>query len=214
MRIYAERPTRAARQLLADLLVVAWVVLCVLVANIAEDMVGQLQRPALALGNAGTAIRNAFENAATTAAGVPFVGEDLARALGAGTSAGESVASAGHQQAEAVGVAATVIGFGILALGALPVVLVWLTLRVRWVRAARSAQAAREHDSELLALRALTRLPVQRLLAVAPDPSAAWRRADTAVIGRLAALELGSLGLRPPKVAEPDTVEVGVTPPR
>jgi hypothetical protein len=80
----------------------------------------------------------------------------------------------------------------------MPVLLVWLPVRVRYARAARSAIAVRSVDSDLLALRAMTRLPVRRLLAVSPDPAAAWRRDDRSVVHGLAALELRSLGLRTP----------------
>jgi hypothetical protein len=39
---------------------------------------------------------------------------------------------------------------------------------------------------------------VGRLTRIAPDPAAAWRAGDPAVVRRLAALELTDLGLRPP----------------
>ncbi|MHA6785643.1 hypothetical protein ACVGOW_32295 [Pseudonocardia saturnea] len=199
MRPYAELPLRAVRQLLADALVVLWVVLVVQVALAAKALVNGLQGPAMTLADAGDAVRGAFTDAANIARGVPFVGEDLARALGTGTGAGESLASAGREQVAAVSTAATGTAVGIVLLGAVPVVLLWLTLRVRWIVAARSARTARAVDTDLLALRALTRTPVRRLLAVSPDPAAAWRRDDRDVVHRLAELELAGLGLRPPR---------------
>jgi hypothetical protein len=57
----------------------------------------------------------------------------------------------------------------------------------------------RDVDTDLLALRAITRRPARRLLAVSPDPAAAWRRDDREIVHRLAALELAALGLRSPK---------------
>jgi hypothetical protein len=197
MRPYAERPVRAASQFLADVLVVLWVVLVVNVALAAKALVNGLQGPAMTLADAGDAVRGAFTDAADIARGVPFVGEDLARALGTGTGAGESLATAGREQVAAVATAATGTAVGIVVLGAVPVVLLWLTLRIRWMIAARSARAARAVDTDLLALRALTRAPVRKLLAVSPDPAAAWRRDDRHVTHELAALELAALGLRP-----------------
>lgn len=88
-----------------------------------------------------------------------------------------------------------------MLIGAVPVVLVWLTLRVRWVLAARSALAVRTIDTDLLALRALTRQPAQRLLSVCPDPATAWRNHQRAALDRFAALELEALGLRAPSSA-------------
>ncbi|MGQ0576816.1 MAG: hypothetical protein ACT4RN_21835 [Pseudonocardia sp.] len=74
----------------------------------------------------------------------------------------------------------------------------WLVLRLRYARRARAALAVRAIDADLLALRALARMDLRRLRAVAPDPAAAWRRDDRDVVHRLAALELRSLGLRAP----------------
>jgi hypothetical protein len=199
MRIYAERPGRAGLQLLADLLAVGWIALCVYVARTAEEFLLRLQGPARTLTGAGESIRGAFDDAARTASGVPFVGDDLARALGTGTGAGDSLANAGREQMEAIASVAFGTAVAIVVLGALPVLLTWLPLRLRYARQARSAVTARTVDTDLLALRAITRLPVRRLLKIAPDPAAAWRRDDRPVVRALAALELRSLGLRSPR---------------
>jgi hypothetical protein len=80
------------------------------------------------------------------------------------------------------------------------VVVVWLALRARWVRAAGSARLARAAGPDLLALQALTRRPTRTLLGVDPHPAAAWRHGDPATVDALAAIELAALGLRaPPK---------------
>lgn len=196
MRIYAERPGRVLLQLLADVGVLAWVAVVVQVAQAAQDAVLQLQRPAQRLTGAGEAIRGAFDNAAGTASGVPFVGDDLARALSAGTAAGDSLSSSGQEFAATAATAASALGVAVVLLGALPVVVVWLALRVRWVRAAASARSARSADPDLLALHALTRRPTRLLLQVTPEPGTAWRHGDAMVVAALAALELESLGLR------------------
>jgi hypothetical protein len=198
MRFYAERPGRAGLQLLADLLAVGWIWLTVLVARTVHDFVLGLQRPAQALAGAGESIRGAFDSAARTASTVPFFGEDLARALGAGTGAGDSLVTAGRDQMEAIATVAFGTTVAVVLLGAMPVLLMWLPLRVRYARLAHSAVTARAVDSDLLALRAITRRPVRRLLKVSPDPASAWRRDDRAVVHELAAVELHSLGLRAP----------------
>ncbi|MCU1661286.1 MAG: hypothetical protein QOI36_6249 [Pseudonocardiales bacterium] len=198
MRFYAERPARVALQLMVDLLAIGWLVLWVLVAGAARDLILGLQGPGRTLVGAGDAMRGAFDDAARTAQQVPLVGDDLARALGTGTGAGESLAAAGREQVETVATVASGAAIAIVLLAAMPVLLVWLPMRVRYARAARSAIAVRSVDSDLLALRAMTRLPVRRLLAVSPDPAAAWRRDDRSVVHGLAALELRSLGLRTP----------------
>ena len=202
MRIYAERPGRAAAQVLADIAVLVWVVVVWGVAQAARDAVLALQRPAARLTEAGDAISSAFDGAAGTAAGVPFVGDDLARALGAGTAAGGSLATSGRDFSTTVALVGWGVAAALVAVGVVPVVVLWLALRVRWVRAAASASRARAAGHDLLALRALARVPTRRLLRVAPDPAAAWRRADPDALAGLAALELGSLGLRVGRGAE------------
>ncbi len=196
MRIYAERPGRALLQLLADVGMVVWVVLVVQFARAARDVVLQLQGPAGRLVGAGDAIRGTFDNAAATASGVPFVGDDLARALGTGTTAGDSLSSSGREIAATAATAGTAVAAAVVLLGVIPVVAVWLTLRVRWVRAAASARTARHADPDLLALQALTRRPTRQLLEVTPEPGAAWRSGDPAAVAALAAVELDALGLR------------------
>ena len=170
MRFYAERPVRAALQLLTDAMAVTWVVLCVQVALAARDVLLRLQVPARALAGAGDTVRGAFDDAARTAAGVPFVGDDLARALGSGTGAGDSLATAGREQAETIAAVALGTAIGIVVLGVLPVLLSWLPLRLRYARAARSAIDVRAVDTDLLALRAMTHRPVRTLLRHLPRP--------------------------------------------
>jgi hypothetical protein len=79
------------------------------------------------------------------------------------------------------------------------VVLGWLPLRLRWIRRATLAASLRARPSgrDLLALRALTRQPLRRLVAIHPDPATAWRDGENAAMESLAALELRTLGLRP-----------------
>jgi hypothetical protein len=199
MRFYAERPARFLLQLLADVLVVLWVWLCVVVAKAARAVVLELQAPANTLTGAGDGIRGAFDNAARTAGEIPFVGEDMAKALGAGTGAGDSIAGAGRDLAGTVASIASGTAIGIVVLGVLPVLLTWLPLRLRYARTAGSAARVRGVDTDLLALRAMTNQPVRRLLRVSPDPAAAWRRDDRDVVHALAALELRSLGMRAPR---------------
>lgn len=202
MRFYAERPGRAARQLLADVVVVVWVYLTVVVALRARELLDQLQAPGRALVGAGDGIRDAFAGAAGTVGVVPFVGDELAAALRSAAGAGVSLADAGRGQVESVATFSGGVAVVIVSVFSVPVVVVWATLRLRYAQAARAALAVRTVDTDLLALRALSHLDVRTLLLVSPDPAAAWRRDDRAVVHRLAELELRSLGLRAP--APPD----------
>lgn len=197
MKLYAERPIRRIGQVLADLLVVAWVAGAVWFADQLHTQVLTLQAPGFRLIDAGARFQKTFQDAAHTAGDVPFVGGDLAGALNRGSDAGHVVAAAGQSQVEAVGYAATGVMLAVLILLIVPMLWFWLPRRVSYARAAGSAAAMRASAPELLALRGLTELPARRLLRLDVDPAAAWRRGDPALSDRLAAMHLARLGLRP-----------------
>ena len=78
------------------------------------------------------------------------------------------------------------------------VVLVWLPLRIRWMRRAGSAKRLRNATAgrDLLALRALATQPLGKLVKIDPEIAALWRKGDKQAVEALASLELRSLGLR------------------
>jgi hypothetical protein len=199
MKPYAERLPRLLCQLLADAAAIGWLFVVVQFAMAARDLVLRLHAPATGLADAGTAIGDAFATAARTAQNVPFIGGPLADALRTGQAAGLSMTQLGQEQYDAVTSFGAGTGLVLVLVGALPLVLGWLPLRVHYARTARAAADCRERDLSLLALRALTSVPVGRLRKVAEDPAAAWRRDDRDAVIRLAALELGRLGLRAPR---------------
>jgi len=199
MRFYAERPLRVARQLFADVAVIAWAWLVVAFAQGAQNLVDRLQGPAGALTSAGQTVRDTFAGAANSASQIPLVGGDLAKALNVGTGAGESLVASGQRQAELIHTVGLWAAILIVAFAAVPVVLLWLYVRLSYARTAGSAVVARARDLDLLALRALAHQPTRQLLRVSGDPAAAWRRDDTGVVRELAALELRALGLRAPR---------------
>jgi hypothetical protein len=199
--LYAERPRRRTRQMLADVLVAAWVVVIAWWAVTLHDIVLGLQAPGRGLADAGGRVSGAFTDAAGAADGVPLVGERLARALGGGTRAGQSLVDAGTTQVEAAAAAATGLAWLVIVVAAVPVAAVWLVLRVRWVIAARRLLVARDGrraDPDLLALRALATAAPNKLTRSVPGAADGWRRGDPHVVARLADLTLADHGLRGP----------------
>jgi hypothetical protein len=213
---YAERPRRRAQQFLADVAVLTWAALVVSAAVLLRDAVLTLQEPGRQLGGAGQRVRDTFTSAADTASGVPFVGDDLARALGNGTQAGDSLVSAGQQEVAAVESLASGLAGLLVVLALVPVLVVWLSLRVRWVLAARAVLLLRDGlrghpgDADLLALRALAHGSPRRLARTVPGAAGGWRRGDPDVLARLADIELARLGLRGPESVR-GAVPVGST---
>lgn len=195
MKWYADRPARFTRQLIADLLAIGWVALWIWVATTVHDWVLQLRAPGDGLVNAGGSIRDVFTNAAAKARGVPFVGEDLAGALGNGSKAGETLTSAGNAQIGVVQDSAFWLATAIVVIPVLFLLVSWLPIRLRYAR--KAANTARLRDMpDLLALRALTSLSPRQLAKFDGDPAVAWRTGDTDVIDELARRQLASVGVK------------------
>ncbi|QDO88672.1 hypothetical protein FNH13_10290 [Ornithinimicrobium ciconiae] len=199
MQWYAETPARRTRQVIADLVVLAWVVLWVLVGRWIYSLVSALSAPADPLRTAGQRVQTRAEEIATTIGDTPLVGDRLTGPFEGVASAGGSLVTAGDSLESAVHRVATLVG----TLTALvPIVLVVAAyLLVRVVAARRAGALARFRDSEgaldLLALRALVNQKPTRLAAVGADPLSGWRSGDQEQISALAAMELRRVGLRP-----------------
>lgn len=204
MKPYAEIPARAVRQLVADLLALCWLVLFIAMAEHSRTVVLSLRTPAAGMVEAGNGVIAAFNQMAGLAQLVPFVGSQLVGVLQGGEQVGQSLVSAGQQQAESIGGLASGTSMLVVLAGVLPLLVLWLPVRLRYARAAGEAAVDRETPggADLLALRALHRVPAQLLRSVADEPALAWRGGDSAVLDRLAALELHRLGLHPHRATE------------
>lgn len=198
MRIYADSAGTRLRQFVADVIAVAWLVFWVRASIWVYDKVSHLAVPGQKIEDAGTGMAGGLSDASDKVGGVPAVGHSLSapfeRAAGAANAladAGRAQQAAVHNLAVALVVLVLVVPVGLALLGYLP-------LRLRWMRRASLAVALRQRATgrDLLALRALTRQPLRRLLAIHPDPATAWRDRDTKALNSLAALELRTLGLR------------------
>ena len=94
------------------------------------------RNPGQELARAGAEMQTAFDDAARTAGRVPLIGDDLARALGAGSQAGRVAGRlAGRQQIDTIETMAAAPRRRSSLVGAVPVLLVWLWVRLRYARA-------------------------------------------------------------------------------
>lgn len=205
MRLYADRPDRRALQLAADVGLLLWALLWVLVARVVHGAVLVLAEPGVAVEDLGRSISDSMDSAAGVAGDVPVVGDDLAVPFESLGEAGGGVTGAGQAVQDAV---ATLAGVLAVVLVVLPVGWLlwrWLPWRLRWAREAGAAArlAAAGEDLELLAARAVATAPLTRLAALPAGTGAAWRAGDPAAVRALAGLELQRLGLQPPVVGGP-----------
>jgi len=195
---YADRPSRFLWQVLADVVALAWIGGWIWLGVQVHDTVSRLRGPGDGLVNAGGGLRDTFRDAAASAGKVPFVGEQLANALGTGTNAGSTLVNAGNGEIDIADSLAFWVPVALVLAPVLFALLLWLPPRIRYARSAAAARRIGQLDGgdDLLALRALTRLPARSLALVSDDPAGDWRKGRRRVIGELAAMEQNSLGLR------------------
>ncbi|GAA3432987.1 hypothetical protein [Kutzneria kofuensis] len=198
MKWYADRPGRFLRQVLADVVALGWIGGWIWLGVQVHDTVRRLRAPGDGLVNAGSGLRDTFRDAAASAGKVPFVGGQLADALGAGTNAGATLVNAGNGEIDTAESLAFWVPFALVIGPVLVALAIWLPLRIRYARSAGAVRRLGRLDGgeDLLALRALTRLPLRSLAQVSDDPAGDWRKGRRKVIGELAALEQNALGLR------------------
>jgi hypothetical protein len=197
VRPYAEVAARRTRQLVIDLLALVWLIVFIVLAKLTVDQIELLRAPTETLSRTGTSIAQMFGDGASLAAQIPFIGGGLASALQQGQAAGNSLVQVANQQSEAVSGLSGGGALLVILVGVLPLLVLWLPVRLRYAHAAAEAAACRTDEAgrELLALHALHKVPASELREVADNPAASWRRGDAAVVSRLADLRLSQLGL-------------------
>jgi hypothetical protein len=200
MRAYAQHPALRARQLAADLGLLAWAVLWVAVARVVHRAVLVLAEPGRAVEDLGASVAGNMGSAADVAGDVPIVGDELAAPFDALAAASGSVSDAGQAAQDAVGTLAAVLAVVLVVLPVGWLLLHWLPWRLRWAREAGAARRllAGTPDLDVLAARALATAPLPRLAALPQGTGAAWHAGEPAAVRALAALELRRLGLRLP----------------
>jgi hypothetical protein len=205
MQLYAQHPVQHTRQLAADVGMLAWVLLWLLVARTVHAAVLVLAEPGRAVEDLGTSVAGNMASAAGVAEDVPLVGDELAAPFEALARAGGSVTGAGRAAQDAVGTLATVLAVVLVVLPVGWLLLRWLPWRLRWAREAGAARALLRGtpDLHVLAARALATAPLPRLAALPAGTGAAWQAGDPAAVRALADLELRRLGLRLPDTGGP-----------
>ena len=204
MPLYAQHPVLRARQTAADVGLVLWAALWVVVARVVHGAVLVLAEPGQAVEDLGRSVAGSMGSAASAAEDLPVVGDELAAPFDALAGAGGSVSGAGRSAQDAVDTLALVLAVVLVLLPVGWALSRWLPWRLRWAREAGAARQmlAGTPDLDLLAARAAATAPLPRLAALPAGTGAAWRAGDPGATGALAALELDRLGLRLP-VQEP-----------
>jgi hypothetical protein len=200
MGIYAQRPGKLIGQLVADVLVILWGVVWALIGSLIHQMISLVAVPARETARTAGRLAEDFQDAATQAANVPGVGDQLRRPFDAAADTMGGLISSANHQVSNIEQLATVVGWLVFLIPVSVVVAFWLPRRVRFWQQSRAAQQFIDSDADLdlFALRAMATEPMHVLAAISDDPVGAWRAGDTKVITKLAEIELGRSGLRLP----------------
>jgi hypothetical protein len=172
----------------------AWVVLALLVAREVRDL-RQLSDTVVV---SGVAVEDTADLVQSLGS-LPFVGGRVGEVAEQVRDAGQSAQASGRESRESTENLSVLLALSIALIPTLPLLGLYLPLRLTWTREARAvrrAVAANAADPvllEFLARRALLNLPYQEVRAVSPDP---LRDVEEGRVGALAARELKRLGIR------------------
>src|SRR3712207_859162 len=140
MKFYADLVPHRARQLAGDFSLIVWVLVWVWVATIVHDATLKLAVPGQRIDAAGSELGDRLRDADSTVGDIPLVGDDASEPFdGAGGSA-DQLAAAGRSQVEAVESLATWLGLAVALIPILIALLVYLPLRIRFIRRANAGQ--------------------------------------------------------------------------
>lgn len=211
MSLYSDYPAARTRQIIADIVGVISVIIVVTIAASIAAAIRTLAAFGRDLETAGLDFQAGLLDAADALGDVPVIGDGIRAPFDAAAQAGQSVADAGRGQQQLVEFIAVSVGWSVALVPLLLIALIWLVPRVRFARRSGRMRAmiARGLTVDTLAARALARAPLAQLVAVHPDPAAAWRSQQPEALRDLAAIELRRAGIRPSTVGDAALVQQG-----
>lgn len=197
MKLYAEHRPRAAMQVLFDLVMIAAVVGCVWVGSQIHQAAQNSRGGADELSRNAKNLSKNLSDAGTKLEKTPVVGDTLKAPFDKASGAATKISDGGTQLSEGIGQLGQLLGVMAGLPIALIVLLVWALVRLRYAHHATAAAKLRKlAGDDLLALRALDRLPAKTIARISPTAVADWKADDPHVVHALADGYLGSLGLR------------------
>ncbi|WP_433475616.1 hypothetical protein ACQPZP_00440 [Spirillospora sp. CA-142024] len=196
--LYPETPLRRVRQLIADLLLLAWISAWAWLAVHLHQWVTRLGTLGETVHNAGQDLADNITTLQNTLSGLPLVGDHTDEPLAKAGATAQTIASAGTAEQRIIDDLSIVLVVLLLVGPVALVILRWIPRRIRKITRATATARLRDQPAgiDLLALRALANQPLARLAKLGPDPAAAWRQKQPAIIRKLADLELRRHGLR------------------
>lgn len=204
-RLYAEMPARLARQVVGDLLFVAFLIGAVIAGTTAYERAVRVRSVGGKLETGGQNLSHKMDEASSTIGGLPVVGKRLEPTFASASEAAGLMRKAG---AELGGNASNLGWVLVLCVGVLPAAIAagfYLSSRLRYARLAGGVPALRHREDpdvvDMLALQGMAHLP-SRMAPRFAGALRGWRDGDAASTRALAASYLASLGLKAPVASE------------
>ncbi|WP_207457112.1 hypothetical protein [Desertivibrio insolitus] len=199
MPLYSAYPLQRSRQLAADVVALALVVLFAVLGVTVSQLIGQAAEVGRQVEQAGATFEQRMTEAAEALGEVPLVGESVRAPFDGAGDAGAEVVAAGQGQQELIAWLAPTVGALVAFAPIAAVLVVWLPRRLRFVRRSRiAARLARMPEGvEVLAAKAVADASPAALLAAAPDVVRRWREGDPEAVRALAGVGLREAGLKP-----------------
>ena len=223
MVFYAERSVRRTRQIVIDLLFLAWVLIAVWIGVQVHDAVTHVADQARKVDTASTNLGERLSGAGDTLGSTPLIGDGLDNPFDAAADSAANIGQAGSDTADSIETLGTLLGWAAVLVLVLLAAPYYLPPRVRFIATATilrrlAERAERDPDvphfsgfparqrgprvlvapdsaADLLALRSLAERSIWRLGSV-PAAATGWRDADAGTVAALANLHLRANGLR------------------
>ena len=197
MSWYAATPARASRQVLADVLVIGWLLVWWWASRVIHGAIDAIAGPARSTQQAALDLSGSMSDAGATAGQIPLVGSELSTPFDSAAGTLDGIASSAADQVATIERVADIAGWVVLLIPVGIVLALWLPVRLRFFTTARATRRFIDasSDLDLFALRAMATQPMPALARISDDPVGAWRSGDRAVIERLAEAELRRIGL-------------------
>ena len=196
VKLYAELPVQRTRQVIFDLVALAWCALWIRLGMLLSDLVDKLSAGGRLLIDAGKDLQETTSSVQGAVVRVPVIGSFLKERFDGLAGIGRSLEESGVSQLQTVDTLSTWVGVVVALLPILLALWIWVSRRASWIRDASAAVRLRNDSRNhyLFALRAITNRPLTELSSpAARDAIRAFHDGDYAPLARL---ELKELGLR------------------
>lgn len=196
MAFYPRARKQRRRLMTRDLTVGVFVVFSAWFAHIIYSVVQSLSSISGAITEAGTGLQQLLNGLAAAIGAIPFIGSGLADSIRtASQGTGGNLVNRGQSLGDSIHQAALIFGFATFAVPMLILATLWAPNRLAQFRELQASSVALDQTSDdieqVLALRAITRLPFATLMKYSQDPLGDFARGNFSSLAQAARDDAG-----------------------